>query len=56
MNSVKILICLPPKYGMGDAIEYGLAIKQLINCRKFDKVGIAFCSDFKIIFTKLFSP
>ena len=51
----KILICLPPKYGMGDAIEYGLAIKQLINSRKFDKVGIAFCSDFKIIFTKLFS-
>ena len=32
----KLLICLPPKVGVGDAIEYGIAIYSLIQNKKFD--------------------
>ena len=39
----KILICLPPRFGLGDAVEYGIAIKSLIESKKFSKIGIAFC-------------
>ena len=46
----KILICLPPKFGLGDAIEYSIAIKSLIISRKFKKIGIAFCSNHDHIF------
>ena len=31
----KILICLPPKFGVGDAIEYGIAIYSIIQLKKF---------------------
>ena len=31
----KLLICLPPKFGVGDAIEYGIAINSLIQIKKF---------------------
>ena len=51
----KLLICLPPKFGLGDAIEYSLAIKSLLKSQKFLKIGIAFCSDFSFIFSKFFS-
>ena len=27
----KLLICLPPKFGVGDAIEYGIAVYSLIK-------------------------
>ena len=30
----KLLICLPPKFGVGDAIEYGIAIYSLIQFKK----------------------
>ena len=33
----KLLICLPPKFGLGDAIEYSLAIKSLLKSQKFLK-------------------
>ena len=46
----KILICLPPKFGVGDAIEYGIAINSLIQTKKFNKIGIAFTSKKKKIF------
>ena len=50
----KLLICLPPKFGLGDTIEYGIAIKSLIESGKFSKIGIAFCSDHSFVFKKYF--
>ena len=50
----KLLICLPPKFGLGDAVEYGIALYSLIKSQKFNKVGIAFCSNHNFIFEKLF--
>ena len=50
----KLLICLPPKFGLGDAIEYSIAIKSLIKSQKFLKIGIAFCSDYYFVFSKIF--
>ena len=57
INSIgkKILICLPPKFGVGDAIEYGIAIYSLIQIKKFDKIGIAFTSNHYYIFKKFFA-
>ena len=51
----KLLICLPPKFGVGDAIEYGIAINSLIQIKKFIKIGIAFTSDHHYLFEKFFS-
>ena len=50
----KLLICLPPKFGLGDAIEYSVAINSLIKSNKFKKIGIAFCNDHFFIFKKFF--
>ncbi len=50
-----LLICLPPKFGLGDSIEYGIAIYSLIKSNKFHKIGIAFCSNYSYVFTKFFS-
>ena len=49
-----LLICLPPKFGLGDAIEYSIAVKSLIKSKKFKKIGIAFCSNHSYIFSDLF--
>ena len=46
----KLLICLPPKFGVGDAIEYGIAINSLIKIKKFNKIGIAFTSNHYYLF------
>jgi hypothetical protein len=51
----KLLICLPPKFGVGDAIEYGIAIYSLIQIKKFDKIGIAFTSNHYYLFKKFFA-
>ena len=51
----KILICLPPKFGLGDAVEYSIAIKSIIKSNKFSKIGIAFCSNMIFVFKNLFS-
>ena len=51
----KLLICLPPKFGVGDAIEYGIAIYSLIQVKKFDKIGIAFVSNHSYLFKKFFA-
>ena len=51
----KLLICLPPKFGLGDAIEYGIAINSLIQIKKFNKIGIAFTSNHNYLFEKFFS-
>ena len=49
----KILICFPPNFGLGDAIEYCIAIQSLIKIKKFEKIGIAFFSKYQFIFNKL---
>jgi hypothetical protein len=51
----KLLICLPPKFGVGDAIEYGIAINSLIKINKFKKIGIAFTSNHNYLFKEFFS-
>ena len=51
----KLLICLPPKFGVGDAIEYGIAINSLIQLKKFKKIGIAFTSNHNYLFEEFFS-
>ena len=51
----KLLICFPPKFGLGDAIEYGIAINSLIKAKKFNKIGIAFTGGHNYIFEKFFS-
>ena len=51
----KLLICLPPKFGVGDAIEYGLAINSLIQIKKFNKIGIAFTGNHNYLFKDFFS-
>ncbi len=51
----KLLICLPPKFGVGDAIEYGVAISSLIQIKKFDKIGIAFTSNHYYLFKEFFA-
>jgi len=51
----KLLICLPPKFGVGDAIEYGIAIHSLIQIKKFIKIGIAFTSSHHYLFKEFFS-
>ena len=51
----KLLICLPPKFGVGDAIEYGIAISSLIQIKKFNKIGIAFTSNHYYLFKEFFA-
>ena len=51
----KLLICLPPKFGLGDAIEYSIAINSIIQSNKFSKIGIAFCSNYNFVFKNIFS-
>ena len=51
----KLLICLPPKFGLGDAIEYGIAIYSLIKIKKFDKIGIAFTNNHYYLFKEFFA-
>ena len=46
----KILFCLPPSIGLGDAIEYSLAIKTIIKSGLFQKIGVAFLGDYKFLF------
>ncbi|MDC0625107.1 hypothetical protein OAP76_05520 [Alphaproteobacteria bacterium] len=51
----KLLICLPPKFGVGDAIEYGIAVNSLIQIKKFDKIGIAFIGSHYYLFKEFFA-
>ena len=45
-----ILFCLPPSIGLGDSVEYALAIKAIINSSQFDKIAVAFVGRFREIF------
>ena len=50
----KILFCLPPSIGLGDAIEYATAIKKISENNIFDKVAIAFPGDHAFLFQDFF--
>jgi len=49
-----ILFCLPPSIGLGDAIEYAMAIKNISDNNIFDKVAIAFSEDYSFLFKNFF--
>lgn len=50
----RILFCLPPSIGLGDAVEYSLAIKAVSVTKKFDLVAVAYVGRYKYIFSKYF--
>ena len=50
-----ILFFLPPSIGLGDAVEYALAIKAISVNNKFNNIGIAYVGNYKIIFDKYFN-
>ena len=50
-----ILFCVPPSIGLGDAIEYGLAINSIKENIFLKKIGIAFVGDYSFLFKKYFS-
>ena len=50
-----VLFCVPPSIGLGDAIEYGLAINSIKKNLFFNKIGIAFVGDYSFLFKKYFS-
>ena len=50
----KILFCLPPSIGFGDAVEYALAIKAIDLSNKFELIAIAYVGRFEYIFSKYF--
>ena len=49
-----ILFCVPPSIGLGDAIEYGLAINSIKKNLFLKKIGIAFVGDYSFLFKKIF--
>ena len=50
----KILFCLPPNIGLGDAVEYALSIKAILNSGHFIILGVAFVGRYKEVFEKFF--
>ncbi len=50
----KILFCLPPNIGMGDAVEYALAIKAIVLKNIFLKIGVAYTGKYSKIFNNYF--
>ena len=53
--SEKILICLPPSMGLGDAIEYASAIKVVSGSNIFQKVAVAFGGEYVFLFKNYFN-
>ena len=54
LSSNNILFCLPPALGLGDHVEYALAIKAIILAKKQINVGVAFVGNYKNIYKKIF--
>ena len=46
---------MPPSIGLGDAIEYALSIKAIINSGQFIDLAVAFVGQYKNIFKKYFN-
>ena len=53
--SGKILFCLPPSLGLGDIVEYALAIEAIKKANIFLEVGIAFVGRYEEILKKYFT-
>ena len=53
-NFSSVLFCLPPNIGLGDTIEYALAIKSIILNKNYKKVGVAHVGKYTDVFRKLF--
>ena len=51
----KILFCLPPSIGLGDAIEYASALKAVSESNIFEKVAVAFTGKFAFLFKDYFN-
>ena len=51
----RILFCLPPSMGIGDAIEYASAIKAIANSKIFEKVAVAFVEEYSFLFKNYFN-
>ena len=49
-----IFFFLPPSIGLGDAIEYALAIKSIVINKDIKCYGIGFTGRYKLIFSKFF--
>ena len=50
----KILFCLPPSIGLGDAVEYALSLKAIAKSGRFDLLGVAFVSSYSEVFKDIF--
>ena len=50
----KILFCLPPNIGLGDAIEYASAIKIITEQLSFYTIAVAFSENYTFIFENFF--
>ena len=51
----KILFCLPPNIGLGDAIEYASALKSVSDSNIFEKLAVAFVGEFEFLFKDYFN-
>ena len=51
----KILFCLPPSLGLGDIVEYALAIEAIKKANIFLEIGVAFVGRYEKIFKKYFT-
>ena len=49
-----ILFCVPPSIGLGDALEYGLAINSIKKNLFLKKIGIAFVGNYSFLYNKYF--
>ena len=50
-----ILFCLPPNLGLGDVIEYGLAINSIRKSNIFSKIGVCFVGRYEIVLKKYYN-
>ena len=53
--SGKILFCLPPSLGLGDIVEYALALEAIKKANIFLEIGVAFVGRYEEIFKKYFT-
>ena len=49
-----ILFLMPPNIGLGDAVEYAMAIETITKKKKFKLIGIGFTSQYDYIFLNFF--
>ena len=50
-----ILFCLPPSIGLGDVVEYGLALNSICNSEKINDIGVGYVGRFSPILMKYFN-